>query len=133
VGIGVGVAVGAGDGLKLGPGVGLKVGLALGLAVGAAVGMEAHAERACAPSVHVPAAQPWHRWYSSLSWYLPDGQWKQLVLPTHALYCPVAHGLQLSPLVSWNRPIPQAVHPVEPATACLPSSHAGHRLAAPAV
>ena len=111
-------------------GVGDGVGVAVGVSVGAAVGIAAHAVWPCAPPVHCPAAQPWHMlcphwsWYAAISWYLPDGQCSQFVLPVHALYFPVAHAWHVPPAEGWNRPSAQSVHSTEPAAAYCPLAHA---------
>ena len=88
VGLGVGAKVGLGVGVKLGAGVGDKVGLGVGVAVGAgvgaAVGMASHSVLPSRLFVHVVAAHRWHKPYFFWSWYLPVGQWKQLVLPVQA-------------------------------------------------
>ena len=108
-GVRVGAAVGAGDGAGVGAGVGDAVGAAVGDAlgfadgagVGAVVGMIAHHICPVWPAVHIVALQSWHMWYLILSWYLPDGQWKQFVWPVHALYLPAAHEWHVLPVVGW--------------------------------
>jgi hypothetical protein len=77
----VGLAVGACVGVSVGDGVGENVG---GI-VGAGVGIPMHAVAPCTPAVHVKASQSWQPWYAVLSWYLPDGQWKQLVADVHVM------------------------------------------------
>jgi hypothetical protein len=61
-----------------------------------------------------------------LSWYLPDGQCSQFVLPVHALYLPVAHAWHVPPAEGWKRPSVQSVHSTEPAAAYLPLPQAVH-------
>jgi hypothetical protein len=117
VGLGLGENVGLGVGAKVGLGVGAKVGAGEGLAVGAAVGMSEHPIWPVNPDVHVVVRQSWHRWYFFLSWYLPAGQWKQLVWPVHGEYEPSSHGLQALPVVAWYWPAWQAVQETEPAMA----------------
>ena len=75
VGLAVGDAVGDAVGSAVGSAVGVAVGSAVGTAVGAAVGTATHVVCPCSPAVHVPPTHSWHTWYSTLSWYLPDGQW----------------------------------------------------------
>ena len=106
--------------------VGDVVGALVGALVGAVVGMAAHSVQRSLPAVHVPLAQVWHQWYLVLSWYLPDGQWKQLVLAVHALYVPAAHLWQELPEEGWYWPIGQSRHEVEPAIACFPSAQSVH-------
>ena len=88
VGLTVGDEVGAFVGVAVGEWVGALVGVLVGdevgTAVGDGVGMTTHSVLRSSPSVHSPVAQPWHRWYPFLSWYLPDGQPKQLVWPVQA-------------------------------------------------
>ena len=99
VGVGdrVGLADGAGVGLRVGAGVGAGVGVevgdGVGAGVGAGVGTATQPAWPVMPCVHVAAAQSWHRWYSRLSWYLPDGQWKQEVCAAQAAYCPAAQSV----------------------------------------
>jgi hypothetical protein len=99
VGVAVGAVVGAGEGLALGACVGVLVGTAVGLGLGLAVGTAAHAVWPIWPLVHSAAPQAWHRWYASLSWNLPDGQWKQLVEPRQAVNLPAEQASQ-----SWSCP-----------------------------
>jgi hypothetical protein len=63
-----------------------------------------------------------------LSWYLPDGQWKQLLLPVHALYVPVVHVVHACDVVGWSVPTGQSVQAGEPAMAKRPLVHEVHEL-----
>jgi hypothetical protein len=121
VGEGVGEGVGFGVGVKVGLGVGLTVGLGVGFGVGAAVGIATHSVSPSASAVHVVAAQSWHSWYFFFSWYLPVGQWKQLVWPVQAAYLPVSQSLHSCDVDGWYWPIAQLLQLGEPATANLPS------------
>ena len=86
VGSAVGALVGALVGSFVGAPVGLSVGAFVGDIVGAGDGIEAHSDEPGRLLVHMPYAQSWHSWYMVLSWYFPDGQWKQFVLnPVQAL------------------------------------------------
>jgi hypothetical protein len=85
VGVNVGEAVGFGVGVNVGDGVGASVGAGVGLGVGAAVGIASHTSAFTLPAVHFPVGQSWHTWYRSWSWYLPDGQGRQLVWAVQAL------------------------------------------------
>jgi hypothetical protein len=85
----VGVLVGSGLGCRVGTLVGLLVGAGVGANVGVLVGTATQAVAASAPTVHAPGRQAWHAWYAALSWYLPDGQWMQLLDAAHAWYRPV--------------------------------------------
>ena len=89
VGFDVGSAVGNAVGAAVtttGAAVGLSVGAFVGAVVGAGDGIEAHSDEPGRLLVHMPYAQSWHSWYMVLSWYFPDGQWKQFVLnPVQAL------------------------------------------------
>jgi hypothetical protein len=103
-GIGVGALVGAPVGGGVGDLVGAAVG-GVGDGVGLGVGTGTHAVRPDKAIVHVPAPHSWHSWYAFLSWNLPFGQWKQLVVPTHAANLPASHAWQ-SPCVSDGRKVP---------------------------
>jgi len=129
VGDAVGSAVGEDVGAAVGTAVGCAVGCAVGLAVGAVVGTATHSVCDCRPAVHVVAAQRWQVWNATWSWYLPLGQWKQLVLPVHALYRPVWHSVHSPPELVWNWPTGQGVHPVDSTCANVPLSHASHDFA----
>ena len=94
--------------------------------VGAGVGISAHAVAPRRPRVHVPATQPWQLWYCALSWYLPDGQWKQFVWPRNAWYRPFSHNIHSPPEDGWNLPGKQSVHVAEPSMAKRPFAHALH-------
>jgi hypothetical protein len=91
--------------------------------VGAAVGTLTHAVCAICPSVHVAAAHSWHSWYATLSWYLPDGQWKHVVEPRKAATLPRAHSRHALPVDGWYLPTAQSEHAVDPATANSPLPH----------
>ena len=77
----------------------------------------------------MPAVHSWHSSYFFLSWYLPDGQWKQLVWPVHGPNLPTSQSVHSSELVGWNLPMAQSVHPNDPATENVPSSQAVHSTA----
>jgi hypothetical protein len=96
VGVSVGALVGALVGEAVGALVGVSVGLAVGFAVGLGVGTTRQAVSPMMPSVHVPDKHSWHSWYFTRSWYLPDGQWKQLVWPVQAAYLPTPQSMQSS-------------------------------------
>jgi hypothetical protein len=119
VGVVVGNAVGWVVGVAVGNAVGETVGVAVGNAVGKPVGMAEHSVWPVAVTVHWPAAQASHSVYDT-PWNLPTGQWKQLVLPVHALYWPSAQASQASPVVAWNWPIGQSVHAEARAIANVP-------------
>ena len=74
----------------------------------------------------MPAVHSWHSAYIFLSWYLPVGQWKQLVWPVHGAYLPVLHFQHLCAVVGRNWPLGQSRHSYAPAMAYRPLSHAVH-------
>jgi hypothetical protein len=121
--------VGALVGALVGASVGVSVGLAEGLAVGYGVGTAKHAVKPTFPSVHSDAGQSWHMWYVFLSWYLPDGQWKQLVCPVHGPYLPVSHSEQDEEGDWWYLPMSQLVHTADAAIENVPSAHVVHESA----
>jgi hypothetical protein len=101
------------------------VGALVGAAVGAAV-TAMHSDWPIRPVVQVSAAQSWQRWYVSLSWYFPDGHWKQLVCASHNWYSPAAHSLHAVLELGWYLPTGQSVHDAAPVPAYWPSSHVTH-------
>jgi hypothetical protein len=81
----VGAVVGDGVGNEVGMGVGAALGKAVGAYVGTAVGTLTHSVAPAKDAVHAPTSHAWHSWYAVLSWYLPLGQWKQLVAEVQAV------------------------------------------------
>jgi hypothetical protein len=81
------------------------------------------------PSVHSRASQAVQLWYLISSWNLPDGQWKQLVLPAHFWYLPAVQLVQVAPVYGWNLPTGQSVHSMEPSIANWPTAHGLHAAA----
>lgn len=89
------------------PGLHASVGLIVGTVVGYGVGYEVVGagvgmakqlpEWPFRPFVHWPAGQATHIAYSSVLWYLPEGQCKQVIWPVQALYWPEAHDSQEAP------------------------------------
>ena len=129
VGYAVGNAVGDDVGYDVGYAVGDDVGTAVGTAVGYGVGTLTQAVCDCLPSVHVLSEQAWHMWYPLASWYLPLGQWSQLLLAAQALYLPEAHEWHVLPEDRWYLPVGQSLHEVDSATAKRPLAHAVHEAA----
>jgi hypothetical protein len=118
--------VGAGVGDAVGCSVGCCVGTAVGAGVGAGVGTSSHSLAPSKPAVHVPASQPWHKWYAALSWYLPGGHLRQLRSPSHAVNCPSSQVWQVLPADGWYLPIAHLLQATEPSTAYLPSAQLSH-------
>ena len=116
--------VGADVGPTVGCAVGADVGTAVGNAVGAGVGIDTHTVSPCFPSVHVPNAHELQRSYTSASWYLPEGQWSQLVLACAAAMLPDAQAKQSLPVLAWNLPTGQSMHDDESTEAKRPLAHA---------
>jgi len=54
------------------------------------------------------------------SWYLPTGQWSQLVAPVHAEKLPLAQLKHEPDVDGWNLPIEQLVQWTEPSMAYMP-------------
>jgi hypothetical protein len=126
VGAAVGLAVGAAVGAAVGVWVGLADGAAVGAAVGAGVGIAWQTEAPATAAVQPPRGQSWHRWYAALSWYLPAGQWKQLVWPVQAAYWPAAQWMHSCEVAGWYCPAGQLRHSAAPAMAYRPAAHAAH-------
>ena len=129
VGYAVGNAVGDDVGYDVGYAVGDDVGTAVGTAVGYGVGTLTQAVCDCLPSVHVLSEQAWHMWYPLASWYLPLGQWSQLLLAAQALYLPEAHEWHVLPEDGWNLPVGQSLQEVDSATAKRPLAQAAQEAA----
>jgi hypothetical protein len=121
--------VGDAVGYAVGYAVGAAVGAAVGYAVGYAVGMATHSVSPSASAVHLAAAHAWHSWYFSLSWYLPVGQWSQLVLPVHAWNLPTLQFLHSPPVVAWYWPIAQSAQNVDADRENWPFGHETHTAA----
>jgi hypothetical protein len=94
VGVSVGALVGALVGEAVGALVGVSVGLAVGFAVGVGVGTMMQSAWPVEPAVHWPVAQSWHVAYFTRYWYVPDGQWTQLLWPVQAAYWPALQSKQ---------------------------------------
>jgi hypothetical protein len=124
VGYAVGAVVGDAVGYAVGYAVGLTVGVAVGNAVGNGVGIRGQIVTPSTPSVHRPTGQLRHLWYLNWYWNLPDGQWKQLVLPVHFAYVPLVQFLQAAPEDSWYCPILHSSHPEESSMAYVPLAQA---------
>ena len=72
------------------------------------------------------APHSWHRWYAALSWYLPDGQWKQLVWPAQVAYLPVSHAKHSCHEDGWYLPTGQSLQAADCAIANWPSAQEEH-------
>jgi hypothetical protein len=54
------------------------------------------------------------------SWYLPDGQWSQLVLRSMAAILPCSQSMHELPVEGWYWPMGQSVHAVASMEEYLP-------------
>ena len=103
------------------------VGALVGALVGNGVGMATHSVQPVTVfPVHLPAEHVLHTEYTSASWYLPSGQWTQLVDAVPSANLPESHVLHAWPVDSWNLPTAQAVHSVSAATAYRPFGQTSH-------
>ena len=120
VGAAAGEADGAAVGDSVGSAVGADVGSAVGEEVGCGVGTAPQLLRDSRPAVQLPARQSWHRWYAVLSWYLPDGQCRQLCWPSEAVNFPAAQSRHELPEEVWNLPTMHIKQAAEPSFAYRP-------------
>jgi hypothetical protein len=102
---------------------GSAVGVGVGDNVGASVGIATHPVCADWPLVQVLPAQSWHTQYDTLSWYLPDGQWKQVVCFTIAVILPTAQSWQVLPVDRWYFPTTQSLQAADAPAEYWPLSH----------